>query len=92
MRLVTGLVKDRLLGCMGQVLQRGLWQGKEEGWDKGDGDKVSIDKELVEVGRVAESDRGVAWKKVASGGIREDMVTFFEDTPQRMKTRVVGSD
>ena len=35
--MVTGLVKDRLLGCMGQVLQRGLWQGKEpgvgrEGW------------------------------------------------------------
>ena len=28
---VTGLVKDRLLGCMGQVLYRGLWQGKEPG-------------------------------------------------------------
>ena len=24
MRLVTGLVKDRLLGCMGQVLQQGV--------------------------------------------------------------------
>ena len=34
-----------------------------------------------------------ARKKVASGGIRkEDVVTFFEDTPQRMKTRVVGGD
>ena len=44
--------------------------------------KVSSDKELMEVG-----------KKVASGGIRkEDVVTFFEDIPQRMKTRVVGGD
>ena len=24
MRLVTGLVKDKLLGCMGQVLQQGV--------------------------------------------------------------------
>ena len=24
MKLVTGLVKDRLLGCMGQVLQQGV--------------------------------------------------------------------
>ena len=57
------------------------------------GDKVSIDKELMEVGWVAEGDRGEARKKVASGGIRkEDVVTFFEDTPQRMKTRVVGGD
>jgi hypothetical protein len=32
-------------------------------------------------------------KKVASGGIRyEDVVTFFKDTPQRMKTRMVGGD
>ena len=47
----------------------------------------------MEVGRVAECDRGGARKKVASGGIRkEDVVTFFEDTPQRMKTRVVGGD
>ena len=28
---VTELVKDRLLGCMGQVLQQGLWQGNEPG-------------------------------------------------------------
>ena len=28
-RLVTKLGKDRLLECMGQVLQQGLWQGKE---------------------------------------------------------------
>ena len=62
------------------------------GGTRGTEDKVNIDKELVEVGRVAEGDRGGAWKKVASGGIREeDMVTFFEDTPQRMKARVVGS-
>ena len=70
---MTELVKDRLLGCKGHVLQRGLWQGKEpgvgrEGW--GMGDKVSIDKELMEVGRVAEGDRGGARKKVASEGIR----------------------
>ena len=34
-RLVTGLVKDRLLGYMGQVLQQGLWQGKELGMAQG---------------------------------------------------------
>ena len=34
---------------------------------------------------------GGAWKKIASGGIREeDMVTFFEDTLQRMKARLLG--
>ena len=26
------------------------------------------------------------------GSDKEDVVTFFEDTPQRMKTRVVGGD
>ena len=35
------------------------------------GDKVSIDKELMEVGRVAEGDRGGTKKKVANGGIRQ---------------------
>ena len=40
------------------------------GRTRGMGDKVSIDKELMEVGRVAEGDRGGARKKVASGGIR----------------------
>ena len=64
-------MKDRLLGCMGQVLQRGLWQGNEPGVGRGGrGNKVSIDKELMQVGRVAEGDRGGARKKVASGGIR----------------------
>ena len=43
--------------------------------------------------RSRKGDRGGARKKVVSGGIRkEDVVTFFEDTPQRMKTRVVGGD
>ena len=37
---------------------------------RGMGNKVSSDKELMEVGRVAEGDRGGARKKVASGGIR----------------------
>ena len=37
---------------------------------RGTGDKVSIDKELMEVGRVAEGDRGGVRKKVASGEIR----------------------
>jgi hypothetical protein len=42
---------------------------------------------------MAEGDRGGAGKKVACGGIRyEESVTSFEDTPQRMKTRVVGVD
>ena len=57
------------------------------------GNKVSSDKELKEVGRMVEGDCGRAGKKVANGGIRyEDVVTLFEDTPQRMKTRVVGGD
>ena len=34
------------------------------------GNNVSIDKELMEVGRVVEGDRGEARKKVTSGGIR----------------------
>ena len=34
------------------------------------GNKVSFEKELMEVGRMAESDRGGAGKKVVSGGIR----------------------
>ena len=42
---------------------------------------------------MAEGNREGARKKVASEGIGyKDVVTFFEDTPQRMKTRVVGSD
>jgi hypothetical protein len=30
---------ERLLGCMGQVLQQGLWQGKESG---GTRNKISL--------------------------------------------------
>ena len=37
---------------------------------RGMGNKVSVEKELMEVGRMAESDRGGAGKKVVSGGIR----------------------
>ena len=48
MRLATGLP-----GSMGQVLQQGLWQGNEL---RGTGNKISSDKELVEVGRMAEDD------------------------------------
>ena len=39
MGLVIGLVKDRLLGCMGQVLQWDLWQGKKQGVNKEDGEQ-----------------------------------------------------
>ena len=46
-------------------------KGARGGTRSGTGDKVSIDKELMEVGRVAEGDRGGrARKKVASEGIR----------------------
>ena len=82
MRLVTGLVKDRLLGCMGQAgFTAGSLAGKgARGGTRETENKVSSKKELMEIGRVAESDRGRAGKKVASGGIRyEDVVTFFED-------------
>ena len=34
------------------------------------GSKISSEKELMKVGRVAEGDQGGARKKVASGGIR----------------------
>ena len=37
---------------------------------RGMGNKVSFDKELIEVGRMVEGDREGAGKKVASGGIR----------------------
>ena len=56
MKLVTGLVKDRLLGYMGPVLHVNLWQGKEPG--VGQGTKASFDKELLEVVRMAEGDQG----------------------------------
>ena len=68
MRLVTGLVKDRLLGCMEQVLTAGSLTRK--GVRGGMENKVSYDKDLMEVGKMAEGDRGGGGKKVASGGIR----------------------
>ena len=37
---------------------------------RGTGNKVSFDKELMEVGRMAEGDQGRAGKKTASGEIR----------------------
>ena len=37
---------------------------------RGMGNKVGSDKELMEVGRMVEGDRGGAGEKVASGGIR----------------------
>ena len=40
------------------------------GGTRGMGNKVSFDKELMEVGRMAEGDQGGAGKKVVSGGIR----------------------
>ena len=39
-------------------------------WDKGRGNRVSSDKELMEVGKMAEGDREGVGKKAASGGIR----------------------
>ena len=71
MRLVTGLVKDRLLGCIGAGFRAGSLAGKgARGGTRGTGNKVSFDKELMEVGRMVEGDRGEAGKKVVSGGIR----------------------
>ena len=35
--VVTGLVKDRLLGCMGLVLQRVSGRERSQGWDEGQG-------------------------------------------------------
>ena len=35
---------------------------------------------------------GLVLGRVGGGIRKEDVVTFFEDTPQRMKTRVVGGD
>ena len=76
-------------GVYGTGFTAGYLAGKgARGGTKGTGNKVGSDKELMEVGRMAEGDRGEAGNKFASG--EEDVVTFFEDTPQRMKTRVVG--
>ena len=58
-------------GVYGAGFTAGSLAGKgARGGTRGTGDKVSIDKELMEVGRVAEGDRGGARKKVARGGIR----------------------
>ena len=54
--MVTGLVKDRLLGCMGRFYSRVSGKDRNQGWDKGDGIKVSCDKELTEVVRMAGGD------------------------------------
>ena len=54
------------------------------------GNKVSSDKELTEVGRMVESDWGERRRLRREGS--DKRVHFFEDVPQRMKTRVVGSD
>ena len=64
MRLVVGLVKDRLPGYKGQVLQQGLWQGKEPG--VGRGTRLVLMRSWRRLGGW----RKVAGKKVASGGIR----------------------
>ena len=56
MRLVKGLVKYRLLGCMGQVLQWVSGKERNQDWNKGTRNKVSSDKELTEVGRMVEGD------------------------------------
>jgi hypothetical protein len=36
---MTGLVMDRLLGCMGQVLEQVSGKVRSKGWDKGDEDQ-----------------------------------------------------
>ena len=56
---------------------------------RGTGNKIGSDKELM-VGRMAEGDRGKQGRRLRVEG--SDIVTFFEDTPQGMKTRVVASD
>ena len=50
---------------VGSLARKGARDGT-----RGMGDKVSIYKELIEVRRVAEGDRGGERKKVPSGGIR----------------------
>ena len=55
---------------MVQVLQRGLWQGNEPGaGPRGTGDKVSIDKELMEAGKVTEGgkEEGCEWRDQIGG-------------------------
>ena len=57
-------------GVYGVGFTAGCRAGKgARGGTRGMGNKVSLDKELMEVGRVTEGDRGGARKKVASGGI-----------------------
>ena len=58
-------------GVSGAGFTAGSLEGKgARSGMRGTGNKVSFDKELMEVGRMAESDQGGAGKKVVSGGIR----------------------
>ena len=53
-RLVTGLVKDRLLGYLGQVLQQALARAGAGNRTWRPGIKVGSDKDLIEVRRMLE--------------------------------------
>jgi hypothetical protein len=87
---VTWLVKESMVGFMGQVLLLVLWQGKELGVGRGGrGNRLVWTRMLG------------GWRKVTKGAVkkfmskeirREDVVIFFEDAPQIMKTRVVSGD
>ena len=50
---------------------------------RGSGINVSSDEKLMEIWWMAECD----WKDQI-----RDVITFFEDTPHKMKTRMVGGD
>ena len=65
---MLGLVKDRLLGCRGRFTA-GLLTMKGARGGTRTKNKVSIDKELMEVGRVAEGDKeeGCEWRDQIGG-------------------------
>ena len=42
MRLVTGLVKDSLLGCMGQIVQQGVDRIGEDGDRSSEGQAAGV--------------------------------------------------
>ena len=67
-----GEVGDQVIGQAAGVYEAGFTVGSlaGKGTKGGTGHKVSFNKELMEVGRMAEGDQGGVGKKVARGGIR----------------------
>ena len=78
---------------MGQVLQRGLLQGREPvGGGRIMGAEAGVHNKLVEVWGFAESDRGRFDEEVQAGWIRgEDVETFSKDPFESVEAQIISS-